>query len=112
MRRGRSIAGVALLGLGLAAAQTACQATWKPQPAEGVRTAPGSLEFVGKNRRVENNPEDFTTDFKGLEVTLQRRFSNRWQGLVTYALSSDNLSSAAVTVAQYGGEEEGAGQHG
>jgi hypothetical protein len=66
-------------------------------------------EFVGKNHRVESNPPDFKSEFKGVEVTLQRRFSNRWQGLVTYALSSDDLSSTAVTVAQYGGEEEGAG---
>jgi hypothetical protein len=66
-------------------------------------------EFVGKNRRVENNPPDFQTSFKGMEITLQKRFSNRWLGLLTYALSSDDLSSAAVTVAQYGGEEEGAG---
>ena len=66
-------------------------------------------EFAGKNRRVETNPSDFQSSFKGVEVTLQKRFSNRWQGLVTYALSDDDLSSTSVTVAQYGGEEEGAG---
>jgi len=66
-------------------------------------------EYAGKNQRVELNPSDFQSSFKGVEVTLQKRFSNRWQGLLTYALSSDDLSSTSVTVAQYGGEEEGAG---
>lgn len=66
-------------------------------------------EFAGQNRRVETNPPDFKSSYKGLEITLQKRFSNRWQGLLTYALSSDDLSSTSVTVAQYGGEEEGAG---
>jgi hypothetical protein len=66
-------------------------------------------EFIGQNRRVETNPSDFQSSYQGLEITLQKRFSNRWQGLLTYALSSDDLSSTSVTVAQYGGEEEGAG---
>ena len=66
--------------------------------------------FVGKNRRVETNPSDFKSRFKGLEVTLQRRYSNRWQALVTYALSYDDLSSTSVSVGTpFGGEEEGAG---
>ena len=67
-------------------------------------------EFAGKNRRVETNPPDFRSRFKGVEVTLQRRYSNRWQALVTYALSYDNLSSTSVSVGTpFGGEEEGAG---
>jgi hypothetical protein len=66
-------------------------------------------ETVGQNRRLETNPPDFQTGYKGIEITLQKRFSNRWQGLLTYALADDELSSSSVTVAQYGGEEEGAG---
>jgi len=67
-------------------------------------------EFAGKNKRLETNPSDFKSSFKGLEVTLQRRYSNRWQALVTYALSHDNLSSTSVSVGTpFGGEEEGAG---
>jgi len=50
MEKRRSILGTGLLVVGLAAANAACQATHAPQPAEGARTAPGSLEFVGRNR--------------------------------------------------------------
>jgi hypothetical protein len=66
-------------------------------------------EYVGKNARLETNPSDFKSDFQGVEVTLQKRFSRSWQGMLAYAYSHDNLSSTSVTVAEYGGEEEGAG---
>lgn len=66
-------------------------------------------ELAGKNRIFETNPEGFETGYKGIEITLQRRFADHWQGLLTYALSKADLSSSSVTIAQYGGEEEGAG---
>jgi hypothetical protein len=66
-------------------------------------------EFAGKNKRLETNPPDFKSSYKGVEVTLQKRFSSRWQGLLAYALSYDDLSRTGITLSQYGGEEEGAG---
>ena len=38
-----------------------------------------------QSRLLQTNPDDFETSFKGLEVTLQKRFSNHWQGLISYA---------------------------
>jgi len=66
---------------------------------------------LGQNKQLETNPSDFTTGFKGFEVTAQRRFANRWQFLTSYSVSKDNLSTAGVGVggAFGGGEEEGAG---
>src|SRR5262249_32965458 len=63
-------------------------------------------ELQGKNKHVETNPDGFDSNYKGVEVTLQKRFTDRWQGLLAYALSTDNLSSTSVAIAQYGGEEE------
>ena len=69
---------------------------------------------LGQNQQLETNPSDFTTGFKGFEVTAQRRFANRWQFLTSYSVSKDNLSTAGVGVggAFGGGEEEGAGTSG
>ncbi len=61
------------------------------------------------NKQLETNPSDFTSGFKGVEVTVQRRFANRWQFLASYSVSKDNLSSAGVGVGAFSGEEEGAG---
>lgn len=67
-------------------------------------------ELAGKNSRLVTNPDGFDTSFKGLEVTLQKRFTNRWQGLLGYSLSKDDLSRAGVGFSQFGGgEEESAG---
>jgi hypothetical protein len=67
-------------------------------------------EFVGASRRLVTNPEGFETSFKGLEVTLQKRFSNGWQGLVGYSISEDDLSRAGTSFGVFGGgEEESAG---
>jgi hypothetical protein len=64
---------------------------------------------LGNNKQLETNPSDFTTGFKGFEITVQRRFANRWQFLTSYSLSKDNLSSAAIGVGAFSGEEEAAG---
>jgi hypothetical protein len=67
-------------------------------------------EFAGQQKRLVTNRDDFTTDFKGLEVILQKRFSRRWQALLGYSLSKDDLSRAGTSLTQYGGgEEENAG---
>jgi len=64
---------------------------------------------LGNNKQVETNPSDFTTAFKGFEITVQRRFANRWQFLTSYSLSKDDLSRAGIGVGAFSGEEEGAG---
>jgi hypothetical protein len=67
-------------------------------------------EYAGQNRLFVTNPAGFETSFKGLEVTLQRRFANRWQGLLGYSLSKDDLSRAGTSLGPFGGgEEESAG---
>jgi hypothetical protein len=66
-------------------------------------------QFAGENRRFVTNPAGFETSFKGVEVTLQKRFSNGWQGLLGYSLSKDDLSRAGTSAGLGGGEEEGAG---
>lgn len=67
-------------------------------------------ELAGQNKRFVTNPEDFSTNFKGVVITLQKRFTNRWQGLLGYSLSKDNLSRAGTSFSQFGGgEEESAG---
>jgi hypothetical protein len=115
-RRGRNLIAIAEVGI--------------PQNSNGYDPAtaldPGNDGIVGTsddkqvsvfnqkpgqtNKRVETNPSDFRTSFKGVEVALQKRYSNRWQGLVTYAYSHDDLSTSGVSVGSpFGGEEEGAG---
>jgi hypothetical protein len=67
-------------------------------------------QFAGQNRRLVTNPAGFETSFKGLEVTLQKRFSNGWQGLVGYSISEDDLTRAGTAFGVFGGgEEESAG---
>ena len=66
--------------------------------------------FVGASRRLVTNPEGFETSFKGLEITLQKRFANGWQGLLGYSISEDDLSRAGTSFGPFGGgEEESAG---
>jgi hypothetical protein len=68
-------------------------------------------EYVGQQRHLVTNRDDFTTSFKGLVVILQKRFAKRWQGLLSYALGKDNLSRAALSYGPFfGGEEESAGE--
>jgi hypothetical protein len=69
-------------------------------------------EFGGQQKRLVTNKDGFGTSFKGLEVTLHKRFSDRWQGLVGYSLSKDDLSRAGTSLSDFGGgEEEAAGQN-
>jgi polyisoprenoid-binding protein YceI len=60
--------GIALLVLGLAAALAGCQATYAPQPAEGVRSAPGTLEFVGRNRLATARGTFHRWSFRRIEL--------------------------------------------
>jgi hypothetical protein len=41
--------------------------------------------FRGRNQRMLTNPEGFDLDSDTLEFVLQKRFSDNWQGLVSYA---------------------------
>ncbi len=66
-------------------------------------------QFAGQNRLFETNPDGFDGDYKGLEIVAQKRFSNRWQFLGSYAVGKSTLERTAVTNSQFGGEEEGAG---
>jgi outer membrane receptor protein involved in Fe transport len=58
---------------------------------------------------LETNPAGFDGNFKGLELVVQKRFSNRWQFLGSWAVSKSTLERTAITNGEYGGEEEGAG---
>jgi hypothetical protein len=40
--------------------------------------------FRGRNQRMLTNPEGFTLDSDSVELVLQKRFSNNWQGLISY----------------------------
>ncbi|HSF16175.1 MAG TPA: TonB-dependent receptor [Vicinamibacteria bacterium] len=40
--------------------------------------------FRGKNQRMFTNPEGFKLDSDTVELVLQKRFSDNWQGLVSY----------------------------
>jgi hypothetical protein len=64
---------------------------------------------LGQNKQLETNPSFFRTGFKGLEITVQRRFADRWQFLTSYSVSKDELSQAGIGVGAFSGEEEGAG---
>jgi hypothetical protein len=64
---------------------------------------------LGQNKQLETNPSDFRTGFKGFEITVQRRFADRWQFLTSYSVSKDKLSRAGIGVGAFSGEEEGAG---
>jgi hypothetical protein len=67
-------------------------------------------QFAGASQRLVTNPEGFETSFKGLEITLQKRFSDGWQGLIGYSISEDDLSRAGTAFGVFGGgEEESAG---
>lgn len=106
-RKGRDLIGITEVGIPQNPSsyiQTTVSANGQTYTAYNLRP-----ELVGQNRLLETNPADFETKYKGIEVTLQRRFADRWQGLLSYALSRADLSSAAVAVSQFGGEEEGAG---
>ncbi len=43
--------------------------------------------FRGRNQRMLTNPEGFVLDSDTVELVLQKRFSNNWQGLVSYTWS-------------------------
>jgi len=40
--------------------------------------------FRGRNQRVLTNPPDNESTYKGIELTLQKRYSNNWQALASY----------------------------
>src|SRR5439155_9606646 len=66
-------------------------------------------QFVGLDAQLVTNPADFKTKFNGFEISGQRRFSNGYQFITSYAYSTSDISRTSISVSQYGGEEEGAG---
>jgi hypothetical protein len=66
-------------------------------------------QFVGLDAQLVTNPSDFKTKFNGFEISGQRRFSNGYQFITSYAYSTSDISRTSISVSQYGGEEEGAG---
>jgi len=65
--------------------------------------------FLGLAAQLETNPSDFKTSFNGFELDAQRRFSQGYQFLTSYAYSTSDITRTSISVTQYGGEEEGAG---
>jgi Carboxypeptidase regulatory-like domain/TonB-dependent Receptor Plug Domain len=48
------------------------------------------------NRSVITNDPNVTQSYKGLEITLNKRLSNRWQMLAGYTLSKNRLDNVSV----------------
>jgi hypothetical protein len=40
--------------------------------------------FRGRNQRMVTNPDGYVLNSSAVELVLQKRFSNNWQGLVSY----------------------------
>src|SRR5262245_18608408 len=66
-------------------------------------------EFLGLAAQLQTNPSDFKTSFNGFEIEAQRRFSQGYQFLTSYAYSTSDITRTNVSVSAFGGEEEGAG---
>jgi len=65
--------------------------------------------FLGQDAQLVTNPSDFKTRFNGFELSAERRFSQGYQFITSYAYSTSDISRTSISVSQYGGEEEGAG---
>ncbi len=53
--------------------------------------------FRGRNQRMLTNPEGFVLDSSAVELVLQKRFSDNWQGLVSYTwLDSETTTRGAA----------------
>lgn len=57
--------------MGLAVAFAACQTTYSTEPTEGARTAPGSIEFVGRNMLVAAQGTFHRWSFRRVEIDRQ-----------------------------------------
>ena len=66
-------------------------------------------QFLGLAAQFVTNPSDFKTSFNGIELSAQRRFSQGYQFITSYAYSNSDITRTSISVSQYGGEEEGAG---
>lgn len=66
-------------------------------------------QFAGQDLDFETNPTGFNGHYKGLEITGQKRFADRWQFLGSWTVSKSTLQRTAITIGAFGGEEEGAG---
>ena len=52
---------------------------------------------IGQNRFVISNDERFNSDYKGIELTLTKRFSRKWQMLASYAGGEAIVKAVNVT---------------
>ncbi|MGH9332676.1 MAG: hypothetical protein ACRD21_02885, partial [Vicinamibacteria bacterium] len=60
--------------------------------------------FRGRNQRMLTNPEGFILDSDAVELVLQKRFSDNWQGLVSYTW----MDAETTTRGAAGGDGDGA----
>ena len=60
-----------MLLIGLALAFAACQTTYSTEPTQGARTAPGSIEFVGRNMLVKARGTFHRWSLRSVEVDRQ-----------------------------------------
>jgi hypothetical protein len=65
---------------------------------------------LGRDQLRITNP-GFSSTFRGLELTAQKRYSAGWQWLVSFAASDQDINAAAVSAVAAGGaaEQEGSG---
>ncbi len=52
---------------------------------------------LGQNRTVFTNDERLNSDYKGIEVTANKRFSRRWQMVAGYTLGKGEVTAVNVT---------------
>lgn len=69
---------------------------------------------LGKDRLLYTNPSAFKGTFRGLELTAEKRWSNRWQWLGSFAVGDNDISAQAVagSFGTFGGDEEDTGLSG
>jgi outer membrane receptor for Fe3+-dicitrate len=51
---------------------------------------------LGQNRSLFTNDDRFDSDYKGIEITANKRFSRRWQMVVGYTLGKAEVTATSV----------------
>jgi Carboxypeptidase regulatory-like domain len=107
-RQGRDLLAVAQVGIPFDTGFVSVPAI-DPVTGQTVTVFNQRAETLGDDRLLLTNPSDFKTDFDGFEISAQRRFSDGYQFLTSYAYSTSDMTRTSVSVTAFGGEEEGAG---
>ena len=107
-RQGRDLLAVAQVGIPFDTGFVSVPAI-DPVTGQTVTLFNQRAETLGDDRLLLTNPSDFKTDFDGFEISAQRRFSDGYQFLTSYAYSTSDMTRTSVSVTAFGGEEEGAG---